>query len=266
MREEADHLHKVQLDMKHFILAALLAVAPVAASAATLNGTIRDFKGTPADRHPDFEGTIGGLQPGAIESTLDVDGKPVLKAVVKPGFTNGANFAQWYRDVDGVNKSASFGITLTETSLGSGLFTYANSAFFPIDGELFGNEGRSHNYHFTYEIKGTTAFTLADTFDFEGDDDLWVFIDGLLVLDLGGVHTPAKGSFNGADLVAKGLAVDTNYDLRIFFAERHTTQSNFKITTSLAIDSPPAAVPLPAGGLLLLGGLGLLAAARRKRA
>jgi fibro-slime domain-containing protein len=255
--------------MKHFILAALLALAPVAASAATLtlNGTVRDFVGFGPDKHPDFQRAIDGVRTGAIKGTLDVEGKPELvNASLGGSFTTQANFSQWFRNVPGVNESKALSIDLSETAPGSGLFSYNNTSFFPIDTLLLGNEGQSHNYHFTYEIKGSTSFKLSDTFKFIGDDDLWVFIGDKLMIDLGGVHNAATAEFDGNDLAALGLEVGKNYDFRIFFAERHLTQSNFSITTSLPINSPPAPVPLPAAGLLLLGGIGILAAARRKRA
>ncbi len=249
--------------MKHVKLVALLsgigsivALDAMALPSVTLTGTIRDFcapaiPGT-CTQNPDFEGTIGGLQPGQVDSTLGLDGKPVFVPPAKSGFTTAANFNQWYNDVAGVNQAAPFDVTLNETAPGSGMFSFQDNSFFPIDGQLFGNQGRSHNYHFTLELHGQFSFKAGDSFAFTGDDDLWVFVDDKLVLDLGGVHAAASDSFTSADLINAGLLEDTVYDISIFFAERHTTQSNFAITTSFSF------VPAPVPASLALFGVGLI--------
>jgi len=200
---------------------------PVFADTLDLTGTIRDFHAS----HPDFEAEIGGLQTGQVSSTLGADKNPVFVEPSKPGFHGTANFNQWYNDVAGTNLAGSLTITLDNTiTPDPNVYTFVDNSFFPIDGLLFGNEGNSHNYHFTYEIHTEFTYLGGETFSFTGDDDLWVFINDALVVDLGGVHGPVSGAVS---LDTLGLTVGETYDFDLFFAERHLVGSNFRIDTSI---------------------------------
>ena len=225
--------------------------------AATFNltGTIRDFN----DTHPDFEDGIAD-DTGIVQTTLGGDGKPVYAGQVGNPTTHGqVAFDQWYRDTAGVNLSAPLTITLDNSgNADPAIFTFDDQTFFPIDNQLLGNQGRGHNFHFTYEIHSTFNYGGGETFTFIGDDDLWVFINNKLAIDLGGVHNAETGSVD-LDVQAAGLGITTgnNYSLDFFFAERHTTQSHFRIDTSLALateEPGPSPVPEPSTMLLLSSG------------
>jgi fibro-slime domain-containing protein len=254
-------------------VAAFLAASTASAASITLNGTIRDFcafnttcgPNGSVSGHRDFETEIGGLRTGAVQSTL-VGGLPAFSGLhtTGSGFSTAANFDQWFRDTPGINQSQAFSLTLNESAPGSGTFGYSSGSFFPINGQMLGNQGNPQNYHFTLHLEGQTSFKAGDSFTFTGDDDLWVFIDGKLVLDLGGVHPAANATVTSAQLVALGLAPGAVYDLDIFFAERHLTESNFNITTTLRL-APPSEVPEPGSIALLAAAIGAAGVLRRRR-
>jgi len=78
-------------------------------------------------------------------------------------------------------------------------------------------------------------------FEFRGDDDLFVFIAGQLAMDLGGVHGPQTATVELDAFAAQaGLTVGGEYDIDFFFAERHTSESNFRIETTIGCFLPPA--------------------------
>jgi len=113
-----------------------------------------------------------------------------------------------------------------------------------------------------FEIHTTFTYQGGETFGFTGDDDLWVFIDDRLAIDLGGVHGAMSASV-GLDTL--GLTVGNTYDFDLFFAERHTSASSFRIDTSIRLE-PTGVIPEPltmAGVFVGIGGVGQYVRRRR---
>ena len=153
---------------------------------------------------------------------------------------NGSTFSQWYTTTASVNMEVPGELTLTETPAGSGISVYDSTAFFPIDTKGFGNTpGQSHNYAFTTEIHVKFTYEAKQKFTFRGDDDLWIFVNGKLALDVGGQHQALEGSID-FDLQAAnlGITVGSSYAMDIFHAERQTTDSNFRIETNIKCFEP----------------------------
>ncbi len=92
----------------------------------------------------------------------------------------------------------------------------------------------THNYGFTMKIQAQFEYVKGQYFEFYGDDDVWVFINNRLVVDIGGQHHQVSGSVK---LDTLGLTVGETYPFHIFYAERHEKESNFKMRTSIDLQT-----------------------------
>ena len=96
--------------------------------------------------------------------------------------------------------------------------------------QLNDKKGKKHNFGFTMKFQAKFEYVRGQKFEFKGDDDVWVFINNRLVVDLGGQHSEVTGA---VDLDTLGLVPGQEYPFHIFYVERHTSSSNFMMRTSM---------------------------------
>jgi fibro-slime domain-containing protein len=225
---------------------------PAGTPACYMQAIVRDFRASGDMRHPDFEDRRTGtfeVCKGIVEPMLSITGLYATPKMVAgltqapcagPGGVNVrwpqiAHLDEWYQNKPGTNLVFDVQIPLYET--GRGTVEFKSDAFFPVDGkgwndQILGRDGKPHNYGFTTHVLRHFTYRKGQTFKFNGDDDVWVFVEGKLALDLGGLHTARMGTIN-MDQLQPPLVEGNTYRLDVFHAERRSTDSGFHIETSI---------------------------------
>ncbi len=207
--------------------------------------TIRDFDPVnsryPERNHPDFENEkyFNTSTTGAVKANLGSDNTPVYAS---SGYsvkiiTSADSFYDWYHDTD---KNINIPYDLVLKKSGS-LYTFDSTltdGFFPINNKGFGNYQNNKNYHFTLELHAKFIFKSGLKFNIIGDDDVWLFVNKKIVGDMGGIHEAQTKNINMDDYKrSMNLNDGDECTLDLFFAERHITESNLKISTNISLVS-----------------------------
>jgi fibro-slime domain-containing protein len=111
--------------------------------------------------------------------------------------------------------------------------------FFPLDWLPKDPGYTAHNYSFCMEMHTTFLHQSGLKFEFTGDDDVWVFINNKMIIDLGGIHVSSNAIMNLDDL--PWLNYGNTYAFDFFQCERHTTNSTSRIVTNIKMGRPQGA-------------------------
>jgi fibro-slime domain-containing protein len=130
----------------------------------------------------------------------------------------------------------------------------------------FGNSWANHNYSFTTELRYWFQYQGTEQLKFTGDDDVWVFVNGTLTVEMPGVHNRSVGTVimdasNGTAQVGYGdtpssyttvdlkMTIGSVYEVVVLQAERWCCGSNYMLTLANFIGGKSQCTPTCGDGV-----------------
>jgi fibro-slime domain-containing protein len=199
---------------------------------------------TIAEGDQDMNHLAGGVINNEVLSAIGADGLPVLNTASpspQPQDLTASGEITWW--------SPSLNSNVTQTGTGNITLPYANQNFFPPNGG--GTNGDGSGFQAAVFATTLDVPTVAENISFSvgADDVAFVYLDGTLVCDLGGVHGDSPGTCTTGDTIGVG-----DHSLELFYADIENTQAalTFDVTTTDVTGSPT-----PEPGTMVLFGSGL---------
>lgn len=261
--------------MKHFarniiplFAATAIALGAISASAGPITMSATYY--TIAENDQDMNHLASGVFNNEVQTSLGADGLPVLNTSAfgcasgcfmntpAPADLTSTGEITWWSP--SLNKGGAGGVSdVSMTSTGTITLPYMNTSFFPPNGTGSNDANGFQAAVFSTVLNVPTSESV--TFSVGADDVAFVYLDGKIVCDLGGVHPDSPGTCTSGTLAAG------SNNLELFFADIHQTASalTFDVTTSGVTGSP---TPEPGTAVLFvlgLAGLALVVEVDRRR-
>jgi fibro-slime domain-containing protein len=177
---------------------------------------------------------------------LGANNKPVYASATDTLTTHGAALFNdwWTASKYGKLIDPNIQLILNYTAATESWTHHAYRNFFPINGQGWGDEladgnGNLQNFGFTMEFSEKFTYTGKEYLTINADDDLYVYVNGQLVINHGGVHEIEEAFINFTTL---GLPLDKTVQVWIFFTERHTPWCTFNMTTNIFFNNSLGAI------------------------
>lgn len=217
----------------------------IAQSIHMRNSSALHIDGLPTDAGEILAPTANVASPGGPTGCLDLDDTLAVMGMPHDGaITSSSHFGTWFNSVPGWSISATRSV-LMKWNPESQSWRYRSEDFRPIDGDLYGaGTPTERNGSFTMAINAGFDFTECDErfLEIACDGDAWVYINGKLVMDIGGLLEGDRQLLELDRL--EDLETGTDHWIMIFYANRSEEAAEFEIHTNLHLRTFASSTPM----------------------